>query len=363
MTPEQERAIIEATEKGLTEVLREQFEIVRRRIVAGEPPRLVVEAAIATFTGEYADLLATAFTGILARSVSSNEVLDLKIAGLNLSQRLYLTGVGVSESVQGVVERHFRGFSDGRSLAFQIFEGYGFQPFEPLEFNPRNPKLPRYLRESLLPDPATRDGIAEAFARLQVQGLTTGPLRAAYNGVLDALERVQNGAAAEYLGRKIEVAFYERMRYFANRIATTELHRAYMRERAVEIAQDSAQYVLFRLSGAHPVTDICDLFAKTDAYGKGPGIYPKDLAPMPPIHPWCLCMLTPRPSITGDYKFDENADRRFLRSFDPKIAARIAGSNAKLEQVLAGESALSVHNAKIDPLYRVRTLGDVNANP
>lgn len=363
MTPEQERAIIEATERGFTDVLLQRFEEVRQRIVAGEAPRLVVEQALQSFTGEYAQLLSTAFTGILARSVGTNEVLELKIGGLTLSQKLYLQGVSVSENVQGVVERHFRGFTDGRNLAFQLFEGYGFRDQEPLVFNPRNPKLPRYLREALLPDPDTREGIAQAFARLQVSGLTTGPLRAAYNGVIDALQRVQDGAGAAYLGRKIEVAFYERMRYFANRIATTELHRAYMKERGKEIERDSAQYVLFRLSGAHPLTDICDLFANIDAYGKGAGIYPKDLVPVPPIHPWCLCTITPRPSITGDYKFDENADQRFLRSFDDKTARRIAGSSAKLDSVLSGDRMLDVHNAGIDPLYRVRTLGDVNANP
>lgn len=357
MTPAQERALIEATERGFTDILQASFQEVRDKILAGQEPRLVVEQALASFSGQYADLLREAFGAILAQSVSRQEVLDLTIGGLKLSQKLYLMGVGVSEDVKNVVERHLRGFQEGRSLAFQIFEGYGFNEREPLVFNPLNEKLPRYLRD-LLRDVETKDDIAEAFARIQVSGLSTPALRAAYNELLDALDEVRDGKGAEYLARKISTAFYERMRYFAARIAATELHRAYMLERLKDLQQDPAEYVRFELSSGHPQTDICDLFARQDAFGKGAGIYPKDLVPIPPLHPWCLCTITPRPSITGDPKPNEESERNFLQSLEPREAARVAGSYAKLDQALAGQSMLSVHNAKIDPLYRVKLARD-----
>lgn len=361
MTPAQERALIEATEKGLTEELRKAFEDLRRKILAGEPPRDVVDEALNQFQGEYASLLRVAFEGILAQSVSVDYVLNLEIGGLKLSQKLYLMRVGVNENVQGIVERHLRGLGEARSLAFQIYEGYGFRAVEPLVFNPRNEKLPRYLREALLPDVPTRQQMARAFASIQVDNLSTSALQAAYRGVLNALDNIKDGVAADYLGRKLEVAFYERMRYFANRIATTELHRAYMGSRAKEILQDeTVEFIKYRLNTGHKINDICDFFASVDSFGLGPGIYPKRLAPVPPTHPWCLCTLTPRASLTGrkwDYK--EGSDQAFLRSLEPRIAARVAGSKAKLEQALSGERMIDVHNNPIDPLYRVRLAGDI----
>lgn len=361
MTPEQERALLKATELGLEDELRSVFADVKRRILAGEGPRDVVQEALTRFTGEYASLLRTAFTAILAQSVTSEYVLNLEIGGLKLSQKLYLMGVGVSENVQSVVDRHLRGFSQARSLAFQIYEGYGFNAIEPLVFNPRNEKLPKYLREALLPDPDTRTALARAFARIQVANLSTSALQAAYQGVLDALEDVKGGPGSRYLEKKMEVAFYERMRYFSNRIAQTELHRAYMGSRGREILEDeTTEFVRFDLNSGHPKEDVCDYFASVNAFGLGAGIYPKRLAPVPPIHPWCLCTLSPRPSLTGRrFEYREGVDQEFLRSLDPKIAARIAGSQAKRDQVLGGSSIIDVHNSPIDPLYRVRLAGDL----
>lgn len=361
MTPEQERALLKATQLGYEDELRKVFEELKRKILAGEGPRDAVQEAMSRFTGEYASLLKTAFTAILAQSVTSDYVLNLEIGGLKLSQKLYLMGVGVSENVQSVVDRHLRGFSQARSLAFQIYEGYGFNAIEPLVFNPRNDKIPRYLREALLPDPETRLGITRAFARMQVENLSTAALQAAYRGVLDALEDVKGGPGSKYLEKKVEVAFYERMRYFANRIAQTELHRAYMGSRGLEIlADDTTEFVRFDLNSGHPKEDVCDYFASVDAFGLGRGIYPKRLAPVPPIHPWCLCTLSPRPSLTGrTFEYREGVDQAFLRNLDPKVAARIAGSRAKLDQVLGGDSIIDVHNSPIDPLYRVRLAGDL----
>jgi hypothetical protein len=364
VTPEQERALIEATELGFTEVLREEFEKLKTRILAGVPPRDAVEEAISSFNGQYSALLATAFSAVLSQSVSSQAILDLKIGGLNLSQKLYLNGVGVSETVQQVVDRHLRGLGDARTLAFQIFEGYGFQPVEPLVFNPSNDKLPRYLREAILPDPRSRSELARAFATIQVDNLSTPELQVAYRGVLRAIQRVSEGAGQEYLDRKIEIAFYERMRNFAKRISATEVHRAYMNNRAGEILQDdTTEFIKFDLSSSHQISDICDMFAKADPFGLGAGIYPKRYAPIPPLHPWCLCVLSPRPSLTGrKWTYNDQADQQFLRKLEPRIAARVAGSKAKLERVLTGERMIDVHNGPIDPLYRIKTVGELNAN-
>jgi hypothetical protein len=43
-----------------------------------------------------------------------------------------------------------------------------------------------------------------------------------------------------------------------------------------------------KLSGRHPVRDICDVAAETDLYGLGPGRYPPEKVPTR-FHPRCLC--------------------------------------------------------------------------
>ena len=49
----------------------------------------------------------------------------------------------------------------------------------------------------------------------------------------------------------------------------------------------------WRLSGRHPVYDICDLYAKANLYGLGAGIFPKGKVPLIPAHPNCMCVLKP----------------------------------------------------------------------
>ncbi|MCK7493257.1 MAG: hypothetical protein MZW92_18825 [Comamonadaceae bacterium] len=66
----------------------------------------------------------------------------------------------------------------------------------------------------------------------------------------------------------------ERNRYFANRIAQTEIARAHADRVADEfLADPTIEVVEVRMSPSHPVTDICDLFARQDRFGLGPGLY------------------------------------------------------------------------------------------
>ena len=65
----------------------------------------------------------------------------------------------------------------------------------------------------------------------------------------------------------------------------------------------------WKLSTAHPVTDICDLYAYADLYGMGLGIFPKDKVPVLPVHLNCMCRL--RPVMTGsDLLQTEHAEDR-----------------------------------------------------
>ena len=196
---------------------------------------------------------------------------------------------------------------------------------------------------------------------MQAATIKTPGLRSAY---LEAIDAMEQGMGAKALERKLDVAYQERMRYFANRIAQTELHRAWVDKQAAEImGDDTVEVVQFKMSGTHPRTDICDLYANQDAYGLGPGLYPKEYAPKPPLHPFCRCGLISKRLISAKgAKENPAAGRQYLRSVmreaSTSEAARIMGSRAKLQAVLKNASVETVVNMGRQPIYHVRMLSE-----
>ena len=78
----------------------------------------------------------------------------------------------------------------------------------------------------------------------------------------------------------------------ATRLAITEVNNTYWETSAVSADQSTVvEAQQWNLSGRHPRTDVCDLFAWSDSYGLGSGVYPSgDIPPKP--HPHCLCYVT-----------------------------------------------------------------------
>lgn len=363
MTPAEERALVDAAAAGVDAEVRDAYRELVDLIRNGAAPRDAVQQVMESFQGQYAAIMAEALSAIVGQSVGAASIVALEVGGVALSRHLYSQAQTVSAEVQGLVERHVAGFQDARTLALRLFEGYGFrQPGEePLQFNRRNDTLPRYMREALLTDDDLAGQLQRMMARLQVDNLSTDALRAAYADVLRALDALEDGAGRKVLDKRIEVAFYERMRYFSVRIARTELHRAYAeREARLLLDDDDVEYVQIRRAPGGEAC-ICSLFAGRDLYGLGPGVYPKRNAPLPPFHPHCRCVTSPRLDLTGRKagERDPEGDRYFLRSLDGPLAARVVGSRGKLDAVLKGQSPESIVNSGRDPLYHVRTVGMV----
>ena len=140
--------------------------------------------------------------------------------------------------------------------------------------------------------------------RRQIAKGTTAGMRAAYSQLVNALED-QNEKA---LDKAIYAATQERTRYFADRIARTEMARAYQDGFLLKWDNnDDCVAYQWRLSGRHPRYDICDLYAKANLYGMGPGVFPKDKVPRLPAHPHCMCFL--KPVIRGMIDNEEPIDR------------------------------------------------------
>ena len=193
----------------------------------------------------------------------------------------------------------------------------------------------------------------EAASRLK-----TDALRAAYSEVIDGWIKGEGQAALE---RRLEVAYREKTRYFANRIAQTELARAHADKVGAGFMADSRITVVqVILSPAHPAVDICDFHAKADLFGLGGGCYPKEAAPKPPWHPHCRCVLSSRPDLDAkDAREVSGGAQAFLKSLPEAQAARVMGSKDRLFDVLkGGKSVDEVVNAGKDRAYWVQRLGD-----
>ena len=363
MTPAQERALLEATVAGLDDELRQAYSDLVELIRGGMAPREAVQQVMDAFQGDMAGTMATALSGIMQQAIGAADVMALEVGAVQLSRKLYAQASVVENVVADVVRRHVQGFADSRRLALDLFEGYGFREpgAEPLQINRRNPQLPKYMREALLSDDGIAGAMRRAFARIQVDGLETGPLRAAYSELLEAIDGIEAGKGEALIAQRIKVAFYERMRYFATRIARTELHRSYMqRESAILMDDDDIEFVQVRRAPGRGEPCICVLFTGRDMYGLGAGVYPKAQAPRPPFHPFCRCVVSPRLDLTGKQaaQRDEGADVYFLRRLDGPLGGRIMGSQAKRDTVLRGEPAEAVASAGRPPEYRIGRVGE-----
>jgi len=157
--------------------------------------------------------------------------------------------------------------------------------------------------------------------------------------------------------------FYECNRYYANRIARTELHRAYTDQQSRDLmSQERVEYVQIRLSSKHPKPDICDYHAKVNLYGLGPGVYPKADAPQPPFYPHCYCVVSPKIDLNPKLRprFNPDAERVFLASLPLDKARQVAGSIDKRDRILAGKATIEeVYNAGKDELYKWKRVGEV----
>jgi len=361
MTPAQQQKLLASlgadVEAEVLAAYKRAMDMMRR----SKAPRDAIAEVMDSFTGAYADLMAAALSAVLDQSVGTAAVLAIQVGQVSLSRRLYAEAQDVSNVVQGIVQRHVSGMQDARRLALELFEGYNFRDpaAEPLQITRRNRELPKYMREVILTDDRLEREMAKALAQLQVDDLSTPALRAAYSGVLEALDGLDEGVARDVLEKRLKVAFFERVRFFAERIARTELHKAYAeREASLLLDDDEVEYVQIRRSRTGKDPCICSLITGRDQYGLGPGVYPKKTAPNPPFHPFCRCISSPRLDLTGRRQppEDENADQYFLSRLSQPVAAQVAGSRDKLQRVLNGESAISVANESKDPAYRIINL-------
>ncbi len=329
-------------------------EFMRRLRAAGyDNPRDILADILAGFGDDYTTELAAAMTRTLRKSISAESVGEIKIGKVTLKNKLIKDAAVVSADVERVIKKHVKGWQSINKLAVELYDGYTADK-QVIEWSPRNRDLPKYIRE-VLRDRPTQIQLAKITRRAVNDKIKTPALRAAYNELLAEVER---GAGFNALSKKINVALNERMRFQANRIAQTELHRAWATKQAQELLDnDDVEVVIFKLSSTHPSPDICDIFARQDLYGLGEGVYPKANAPAVPLHPFCRCRLQGSITKKADgAKKNNNAQKELMQSIakqDAELAKKIAGSKAKLEAMLKGKTIESLYNAGKPDQYHI----------
>lgn len=354
--------LIDSVAQAIDDEARRGFERLLQLIDAGVSPRDAIGDILRSFNGRFVEETRGAFTDMLQRVVGRQELLGLPIGQMPLSQAIYLHSRQVSLEVAGLVTQHAAGLQQARQLALRLYDGYDPRDGvrRPLEGSARG-SLPIALR-ALTQDVPARRSLTRLLEHGQQQAakLRTPALRAAY---LEAFAGWKAKEGREALNRRLDVAVREKNRFFANRIAVTELARANAAQQARELMADpTVQVVEVRINPTHPRTDICDLHARADLWGLGPGRYPKARAPQPTYHPFCRCRLRSRPDLDAAAAREvPNGAAEYLRKLGPGGAARVMGSEERAFAVMQGRPVDAVINAGKDPAYHLVRLGNPGA--
>lgn len=138
------------------------------------------------------------------------------------------------------------------------------------------------------------------------------------------------------------------MVYNAQRIAFSEWHNARTEAEVAHMFNDpyikAIRWTLSPNRGSGVTPDECDLLAKTDYYGLGPGVYPVDQVPAPP-HPFDRCEMIPVTRPTSELNQPKPQPNLRLDPMSPGIrgtksakesaaqAIRMTQSNPVFQQV------------------------------
>jgi hypothetical protein len=254
--------------------------------------------------------------------------------GLNLSKRLHRNAHKVQRETAEAIKQSLKRGKSIREIARSIFEGYGKGGIIATD------KLSKHIERlrALKPPQSLNDEELARFKRVvrraerKVQQNTTPSLRAAYSELIQA---VDEGNAID-LSRAVTVAVQEKERYNAERIARTEMARAYADGQMNRYINDDDVVALkWTLSSRHPRYDICDFYANADLYGLGKGVYPKNKFPTLPAHPHCMCRVSPIYDFEVDItKAKDNTDeggKQYIESISRDHREKLLGISGSKE--------------------------------
>lgn len=256
---------------------------------------------------------------------------------LTLSERTTKGGKKITAQAASIIAEAIKKGESVQKTALALFDGYGYGHILPTQDIPEFMKklseigkLTDYKGQKFR---KTLRAVERQLKRVNAQGM-----KIAYNKIKEVIEMGNE----KKINKAVYVATQERTRYFARRIARTELARAYGDgEMAKWENDDDCVAFQWKLSSGHPCYDICDLYANADLYGMGKGIFPKDKVPRLPAHPNCMCHLRPVMEgsrlLKGEEK--EQIDKggmAYIKKLSKHDQERLLGVHGRLEVLKRG---------------------------
>lgn len=254
--------------------------------------------------------------------------------GMTLSEKLHGSDSEMRKAIVATVKQQLDLNAHSRDIARKLYDGYSSG-----QHVIRKQHLPQYLdelltlarRSNMTPDDQQElmgmiRKTRQKVERLGRNGAPNQALKTAYAQLVDAVEAGNEKA----LQNAIRVGVEEKSRYIAECIARTESARAWAQGFLAKYDNDDNVIAYrWKLSARHPEVDICNMYADADFYGLGKGIYPKDKVPDLPVHPHCLCHLSPvyRSELKGKTAIDrfEEAGQAWLNQQSVYVRQRLLG--------------------------------------
>lgn len=189
------------------------------------------------------------------------------------------------------------------------------------------------------------DGVRRAVESAIIQGHSASQAAneflAAGRPVPAGITRKINAANAGAVGASAASALLisdDNPRVHALRLFRTELNRAHGEAyRSAAFAHPDVIGTRFLLSPRHPEPDICDMHARVNRYGLGPGVYPKGKSPWP-AHPNTLSYeeVVFADEITDEDRAGKTDRITWLKGQTPRIQEAVLGSRRKRGALLKG---------------------------
>nr|DAJ22917.1 MAG TPA: minor capsid protein [Caudoviricetes sp.] len=256
---------------------------------------------------------------------------------LTLSERTIKGEKEVIKQVSNTIKNAIKKGESVQKTALALFDGYGYGNILPTQ------EIPEFLKDLVNTAKKTDLTHKEINALIrqverQLKKVNVTGMKIAYNKVKEAVKT----GCDRVVEKAIYIATQERTRYFARRIARTELARAYVDGVMGQWANDEDCIAFkWQTSSAHPHKDICDLYANADLYGMGKGVYPKDKVPILPVHPNCMCHIRPLMQgskyIQGEEKEQiQKGGMEYINGLNKHEQERLLGVYGRLEVLKKG---------------------------
>jgi hypothetical protein len=260
--------------------------------------------------------------GIAFRKWYLNKAFDED--GLSLSERV--NNISKMKDIKATIRKSLKEGSSWRKVA---------QDLTDKDLNKAD--IPKYMdnlvnkaRRALTGNPAAFKEYKQAvwdakvnIDKLARNGAPTQRLKAAYQELL----RVTEKTSTTDLNKSIERMVAAKQRYNAERIARTEMAKAYAQQNyAAAIDDNDVVAIGYELNDEHPRPDICDFHTGVNMFGLGAGVYPLSDLPKYPFHPHCICMMYNVYEGDAKDKMDKGAVKKFLSKLPANKQKAIMGA-------------------------------------